>query len=57
MLPSPESCATTSDTMTVRETLEAALRRLEAVEGHVLPVLDDGRLVGLLTAENMGEFS
>ena len=36
--------------------LETALVRLQECDCHTLPVLKDGRLVGLLTAENLGEF-
>jgi len=36
--------------------LETALLRLQECDCHTLPVLKDGRLVGLLTAENLGEF-
>jgi Zn-dependent protease len=37
------------------EMLERALERLQGAECPVLPVLDDDRLVGLLTPENIGE--
>jgi len=36
--------------------LEAAFARLQACGCHVFPVVQDGRLVGLLTSENIGEF-
>jgi Zn-dependent protease len=38
------------------EWLDAALAHVRAEKGLTLPVLQDGRLVGLLTAENIGEF-
>lgn len=38
------------------EELEPALTKLGAEPGHCLPVMQNGRLVGLLTAENVGEF-
>ncbi len=39
-----------------RESLEDALRRMQPERGLVMPVMSQGRLVGLLTAENIGEF-
>jgi Zn-dependent protease/CBS domain-containing protein len=36
--------------------LEAAFIRLQACGCHIFPVVQDGRLVGLLTSENVGEF-
>ena len=36
--------------------LEGALQRLQECACHTLPVLQDRKLVGLLTAENLGEF-
>ena len=36
--------------------LETAFQRLQECECHTLPVLRNQRLVGLLTAENLGEF-
>ena len=38
------------------EMLESVLVRLATSPARVLPVLDDGRLVGLVTAENLGEY-
>lgn len=38
------------------EMLETAISRLQTCECHALPVLDGGRLVGLLTLQNLGEF-
>jgi Zn-dependent protease/predicted transcriptional regulator len=36
--------------------LEPAFSRLQECKCHIFPVVQDGRLVGLLTAENVGEF-
>jgi CBS domain-containing protein len=36
--------------------LEPAFSRLQACNCHVFPVVQDDQLVGLLTAENVGEF-
>lgn len=38
------------------EMLETVLVRLATTPARVLPVLEDGRLVGLVTAENLGEY-
>lgn len=38
------------------EMLDEAFRRLQECECHTMPVLRRGRLAGLLTAENVGEF-
>jgi Zn-dependent protease/CBS domain-containing protein len=38
------------------EMLESAFRRLQESSGHIMPVLQSDKLVGLLTAENVGEF-
>jgi len=38
------------------EMLEAAFERLQACQCHTLPVQRSGRLVGLLTMDNVGEF-
>jgi hypothetical protein len=38
------------------EMLERASARLQACDCHTLPVTQAGRLVGLLTMENVGEF-
>jgi len=35
---------------------EGILARLQECNCHSLPVVHNGRLVGLLTAENLGEF-
>ena len=44
------------ETADPREMLEPALQRLQACRCPVLPVVDAGRLVGLLTADNVGEY-
>jgi predicted transcriptional regulator len=36
--------------------LEGAMERLQACACHTLPVVRDGRLVGLVTMDNVGEF-
>lgn len=38
------------------EMLEAVLNRLAASPVRMMPVIEDGRLVGLVTAENLGEY-
>ena len=38
------------------EMAELALSRLQGAPCHCLPVLRNGRLVGIVTAENAGEF-
>jgi Zn-dependent protease/CBS domain-containing protein len=38
------------------EMLEGAMERLQACACHTLPVVHDGRLVGLVTMDNIGEF-
>lgn len=43
-------------TVDPEEPLETALQKLQTCDCHSMPVLDDGRLVGLITAENVGEF-
>ncbi|MFM1769482.1 MAG: hypothetical protein RJA22_2011 [Verrucomicrobiota bacterium] len=43
-------------TTTPGEPVEEVVARLEEGDSSVLPVLEDGRLVGLFTAENLGEF-
>jgi Zn-dependent protease/CBS domain-containing protein len=48
--------ASTFETADVREMLDQAVSRLQACACPVLPVLQDGRLVGLLTADNVGEY-
>lgn len=43
-------------TVDANEPLENALAQAQAEKGLVMPVLNQGRLIGLLTAENVGEF-
>ena len=38
------------------EMLETAFQALQACECHTLPVVRDGRLLGLVTMDNVGEF-
>lgn len=44
------------ETASPLETAETAFARLEECECRTVPVVDHDRLVGLLTAENLGEF-
>ncbi len=44
------------ETVDSHEMLEIAFRRLQACECHAVPVLHNGRLVGLVTMDNVGEF-
>lgn len=46
----------TFQTADARELLEQAFARLQECACPVLPVLDNGRLVGLVTADNIGEY-
>lgn len=48
-----ETCFETAET---GEMLAQALNRLEACQCHALPVLSGGRLAGILTMDNVGEF-
>jgi Zn-dependent protease/predicted transcriptional regulator len=43
-------------TATPHEMLEGVLRRLQECECRTIPVLENGRLVGLVTPDNIGEF-
>jgi predicted transcriptional regulator len=36
--------------------LDSAFRRVQECQCHTLPVIDRGRLVGILTMDNLGEF-
>lgn len=54
--PVVEAMARRFETTDVREMLEQAFAKLQACECPVLPVMQDGRLVGLLTSDNVGEF-
>ncbi len=38
------------------EMLEVAFQRLQACDCHTMPVIHDGRLAGLLTMDNLGEY-
>jgi Zn-dependent protease/CBS domain-containing protein len=51
-----DAMTTSCDTVDVREMLERALTRLQESSCPVLPVLAGERLVGLLTADNVGEY-
>lgn len=44
------------ETVAPADNLETAFARLQASECPALPVLSDGQLVGILTAESVGEF-
>jgi CBS domain-containing protein len=44
------------ETAEPNEMLEAALNRLSAAPTRVMPVVDDGKLAGLVTLENLGEY-
>jgi Zn-dependent protease/CBS domain-containing protein len=44
------------ETAEPNEMLEAVLRRLSAAPVRIMPVLEDGQLVGLVTLENLGEY-
>ena len=43
-------------TADAHELLDVAFQRLQGCQCHVLPVLRDSQVVGLLTPENVGEF-
>ena len=43
-------------TADAHELLDVAFLRLQGCKCHVLPVLRNGQVVGLLTPENVGEF-
>ena len=44
------------ETVDASEMLEMSFRRLQSCQCHTAPVLQRGKLVGLLTMENVGEF-
>lgn len=54
----PVATAMQRDFLTTEDTsmLESAFQRLQECACHTMPVLHDGRLVGLLTMENVGEY-
>jgi Zn-dependent protease/predicted transcriptional regulator len=54
--PVREAMTATYETAEARELLGPAFERLQTCPCPVLPVLSDGRVVGLLTTENVGEF-
>jgi len=54
--PVREAMTGTYETAEARELLGPAFERLQTSSCRVLPVLREGRVVGLLTAENVGEF-
>jgi Zn-dependent protease/CBS domain-containing protein len=56
MSPVRESMAVDFQTIEPQETLERALERLHECQCPVLPVTAGDRLVGLLTADNVGEY-
>ena len=51
-----ETMTTTFEIADPREMLDGAVRRLQSGPCPVVPVLQDGQLVGLLTAENIADF-
>lgn len=55
-LPVREAMLTTFETAELAEETTAVLRRLQGGGGLTLPVLADGRLAGLVTMDNVGEF-
>ncbi len=54
--PVSEAMERSFETAEANEMLASALNRLEACKCHALPVLSAGRLVGILTMDNVGEF-
>ena len=42
--------------VTTLELLDSAFSKLQRCACHTMPVLQDGKLVGLLTTENVGEY-
>jgi CBS domain-containing protein len=44
------------ETTSPSESLDAAFARLQACRCRTMPVVERGRLVGVLTAENVGEY-
>ena len=51
-----EAMTTSFEVADPREMLDGAFRRLQSGACPVIPVIQDGQLVGLLTAENVAEF-
>lgn len=54
-MPVREAMRQSFETADVTEMLETALGRLKGQNNHTLPVLDHGRLAGLVTLDNIGE--
>lgn len=46
----------TCDALDAEQMLDVGFQRIQASECHSLPVLSRGQLVGMITAENIGEF-
>ncbi|NUM68892.1 CBS domain-containing protein, partial [candidate division KSB1 bacterium] len=44
------------ETVDATEMLEGAMVRLQTCQCHTLPVLQQGKMVGLVTMDNIGEF-
>ena len=55
-LPVHEAMQTRFQTADMAEMMEPVFRRLQACACHTLPVLEAGRLAGLVTMDNVGEF-
>jgi Zn-dependent protease len=55
-VPVADVMQTKFETVDAADMLESAFRRLQSCECHTLPVVQRGRLVGLLTMDNLGEF-
>ena len=51
-----EAMQTAFETADLSEMMEPVFRRLQGCECHTLPVLSGGRLSGLVTMDNVGEF-
>lgn len=51
-----EAMTTAFETVDAREMLDGAYERLQQSPSPVLPVMDGGRVVGLLTSENVAEY-
>ena len=54
--PVRDAMTTEFETVDAREMLDGAFLRLQNAPSSVLPVLHEGRIVGLLTAENIAEY-
>ena len=51
-----EAMQMTFETADLSEMMEPVFRRLQGCACHTLPVLSGGRLAGLVTMDNIGEF-